>query len=328
MSPVTVIAEIGINHNGSLDTALKLIYKAAEAKVDAVKFQKRSLSDIYSESLLQDSNGAEWNFDYLLPQLEELELSKEDYGVIKETCEDLGLDLIITPMDEESADFVGNLGVSAIKIASPDMTNLNLIKKCGSFGLPLIISTGMWGYEDIKKCVNFYKSNNLSFSLLVANSTYPTPYESIGLKFISQLQKLTPKVGYSGHERGIFIPVAAVALGATIIEKHITLNRSQKGPDHKASLLPSEFFQMVKDIRALELSLGTDKVVNQQEKLNRELFAKSAVALSPLSPGDKLDESMVGFKAPGKGIFPHEISEFYGKEIKKKGEQRSLYLFF
>ena len=311
-----VISEIGINHNGCLDTALKLIYKSAEAEVDAVKFQKRSLPDIYSESLLKDSNSAEWNFDYLLPQLEKLELSEDDYQIIKKTCEELNLDLIITPMDEASAAFVGRLGVSAIKISSADMTNLPLIKKCGSFKLPLIISTGMWEYQDIKKCVDFYKDNNLNFSLLVANSTYPTPYEAIGLKFISQLKKLAPKVGYSGHERGIFIPVAAVALGATIIEKHITLNRSQPGPDHKASLLPSEFTQMVKDIRALELSLGGEKIVNQQEKLSRELFAKSAVARSALIPGDTLKESMVDFKAPGKGIFPHEINRFYGREVK------------
>ena len=314
---VRIVAEIGVNHNGSLDTALKLIYKASEARVDAVKFQKRSLSHIYSKSILEDSNGAEWNFDYLLPQLEKLELSDEDYHIIKETCAELGLDLIITPMDEKSADFVAALGVSAIKIASPDMTNLGLIKKCGSFGLPLIISTGMWEYEDIKKCVDFYKRHNLNFSLLAANSTYPTPCESIGLNFISQLKQLSPNVGYSGHERGIFIPVAAVALGATIIEKHITLSRNQLGPDHKASLLPTEFAQMVKDIRALELSLGSKKIVNQQEKLNRELFAKSAVALGTLLPGDLLEESAVDFKAPGKGIFPHEIDQFYGREVKR-----------
>ena len=181
-----IIAEIGINHNGRLDTALDLIYKSHEAGVDAVKFQKRNLKSAYSNLILKDSNSAEWNFDYLIPQLHQLELSNKDYYTIQDACKDLGLDLIVTPMDEDSAEFINTLDISAVKIASADMTNLNLIKKCASFNLPLIISTGMWSYSDIKKCVTFYKANNIDFSLLLANSTYPTPYESISLGFINK----------------------------------------------------------------------------------------------------------------------------------------------
>lgn len=310
-----IIAEIGINHNGSIDTALELIYKSHEASVDAVKFQKRNLKSVYSNLILEDSNSAEWNFDYLIPQLHQLELSNEDYYTIQDACKELGLDLIITPMDEDSAEFINTLDISAIKIASADMTNLNLIKKCASFNLPLIISTGMWDYSDIKKCATFYKDNNIDFSLLLANSTYPTPYESISLGFINKLKDLTNKVGYSGHERGIFIPVAAVALGATIIEKHITLDRNQKGPDHKASLLPEEFKQMVMNIRSVEQSMSESKYVNQQETLSKEVFAKSAVPIRKLEAGVVLSECDIEFKSPGKGIFPHEIEDFYGKKL-------------
>jgi|TARA_R110001583_G_scaffold72898_3_gene203542 N-acetylneuraminate synthase len=312
-----IIAEIGINHNGSLDTALELIHKAYEAGVNAVKFQKRDLSQIYSDRILKDSNSAEWNFEYLIPLLKELELSKEDYKVIEKTCKKLNLDLIITPMDEISAEFVSTLDIVAFKIASADMTNLSLIKKCSTYNKPLLISTGMWGESDIKKCVDFYKKNNIKYSLLLANSTYPSPYEDIGLNFLHKLKTLSNVVGYSGHERGTFIPVAAVSLGAKIIEKHITLNRKQKGPDHKASMTPSQWKTMVKDIRSLELSLTDKKYVNQAETLNKEAFAKSAVSIKSLPKNHILTSKDIKFQSPGKGIFEHEIEDFLGKELKR-----------
>ncbi|MEA2112489.1 MAG: N-acetylneuraminate synthase family protein [Patescibacteria group bacterium] len=324
-----IISEIGINHNGSLKTALELIKASKEAGVDAVKFQKRNLKKIYSDGILNNPNNAEWNFDYLIPLLKEIELSKQDYKVIKKTCDELSLDLIITPFDEDSAEFVHKLGVVAYKISSSDMTNFNLIKKCASYNLPLIISTGMWDKKDIQKCVNFYKNNNINYALLLTNSTYPAPYESTHLKFIEELKKMSNIVGYSGHERGIFIPVAAVALGAKIIEKHITFSRNdyikvgnklrqqQKGPDHKASLLPEEFTEMVNNIRNLEKSLQRDKDINQAEKLNREAFAKSATAKHFLKKGHILTESDIIFRAPGKGIFPHEINEYIKKKLTK-----------
>ncbi len=314
---VYIIAEVGVNHNGSLDTALKLINEAHKSGCDAVKFQKRDLDEIYTQDILEDHNSAEWNFEYLIPLLKELELSKDDYLVIKETCKTLGLDLIVTPFDEKSAEFVSTLGVSAIKIASADMTNLNLIKKCSSYNLPLIISTGMWTDEDIIKCTDFYKKNNIQYALLLTNSTYPTPYESIGLNYMNKLKTMSDVVGYSGHERDIFIPIAAISLGARIVEKHITLNRNQKGPDHKASLLPSQWKTMVKNIRLLEKSLGDNKLINQAEILNKQVFAKSATTIKDLSKGHILLENDITFKAPGKGIFVHEISDFYGKELKK-----------
>ena len=151
-----IISEIGVNHNGSLETALALIDASHEAGVDAVKFQKRDLPSIYSKKILDDPNSAEWTFDYLIPLLKECELSHEEYQTIKEKCETLGLDLVITPFDEKSAEFVASLGVVAFKIASADMTNFKLIEKCASYNIPLIISTGMWSEEDIKKCTQRY----------------------------------------------------------------------------------------------------------------------------------------------------------------------------
>jgi sialic acid synthase SpsE/sugar phosphate isomerase/epimerase len=312
-----IICEVGINHNGSLDKALALIDAAHEAGVDAVKFQKRNLNLIYAAGVLEDSNSAEWSFDYLIPLLRECELSEEAYKVIRQYCQERGLDLVVTPFDEDSADFVATLDVAAIKIASADMTNLNLVRHCASLCRPLIISTGMWTHEDIKRCARMFRDELITFALLHTQSTYPAPFESINLGFIAELKQLAPVVGYSGHERGNFIPVAAVAMGCRIIEKHITFDRNDKGPDHKASMLPAEWKEMVTHIRLLEKSLRTTKEVNQSEIQNREVFAKSAVAVESLKKGHILQAEDVDFRAPGKGIFPHEIDAFYGMVLKK-----------
>jgi sialic acid synthase SpsE/sugar phosphate isomerase/epimerase len=314
---VYVISEIGINHNGCLKTAISLIEASHAAGVDAVKFQKRNLNKIYTEKVLSDPNSAEWNIDYLIPVLEEVELTKEDYYKIKEKCKALCLELIITPFDNESAKFCNELDAAAFKIGSADMVNYELIDLCQGFDRPLIISTGMWEEEEIKKSIDFYNQNfkSMQFFMLLANSTYPTPFESINLKFLTKLSKLHKNVGYSGHERGVFIPVAAQALGATIIEKHITFDRSQTGPDHKASMLPVEFEEMVSNIRNTSLSLGKNKVVNQAEKLAKESFAKSAYAINNIPSGHVLKREDVEFKSPGKGIHPHQFEKFIGKKI-------------
>lgn len=320
-----VVSEIGINHNGCIETALSLIEASHSAGVDAVKFQKRNLSKIYTKKVLTDPNSAEWNIDYLIPVLEEVELSKEDYLKIKEKCESLSLDLIVTPFDNDSAKFCNELNVSAFKIGSADMVNYELIELCHKFDKPLIISTGMWDEEEIKKSINFYNKNfkDMEFFMLLANSTYPTPYESINLKYLTKLARLHSLIGYSGHERGVFIPTAAQALGASIIEKHITFDRSQTGPDHKASMLPEEFKEMVLNIRNTSLALGKHKVVNQAEKLAKESFAKSAYAISDMKKGHVLRRKDIVFKSPGKGIHPHQLEEFIGKKIMSSIESGS-----
>jgi len=314
---VYVISEIGINHQGSLETALQLIDASKEAGADAVKFQKRELTEIYTKEILEDHTSAEWNLDYLIPLLKEVELSASDYFTIQKRCQELDIELIITPFDVISVEFCASLDVVAFKIGSMDMVNLPLIEKCASYGKPLIISTGMWDSQDIEKAVWQYETN-FKFALLLANSTYPSPYETVNLLFLEVLREMCSVVGYSGHERGIFIPIAAVGMGARIIEKHLTFDRNQKGPDHKASLLPEEFAEMVTQIRAVEVALGDGtKKVNQAEKLNKEAFASSAVAKHDLKAGDFLDKDDFIFRSPGKGLFPHEIEEFIGDKLKQ-----------
>lgn len=316
-----IIAEIGVNHNGNFNEAIRLIDAAKEAGVDAVKFQKRDLKSIYSEKVLNDSNSEEWSFEYLIPLLKEVELSENDYLQIRSHCDRIEIDLIVTPFDEISADFVAKLGISAFKISSSDMTNINLIKKCNSYAKPLLISTGMWEESDIRKCAEIYKIDNINYSFLLAQSTYPAPYENLNLNFFDTLKEYSKIVGYSGHERGTFIPVACVAMGYKIIEKHITFDKAAQGPDHKASMLPEEFKEMVEHIRMLESALTSEKRVNQAEILNREAFAKSAVPIRDLPIGHVLIKADVTFKAPGKGIFPHDIQEYYGKVLKNPVEK-------
>lgn len=318
-SPVYIICELSINHGGNLDIALSLINAAASAGVDAVKFQKRDLDSIYPKELLDNPSLAEWNFDYLIPILKEVEFGWDDYLKIKKECNRLKLEFIITPFDLVSATFCEKLKPDAFKVASADMVNYDLLSKLASYNRPIIISTGMWLLPDIDKTVKFlnYKLNVKNFGLLLCNSTYPTPFEDVGLKILENELYNNNIKGYSGHERGIFIPVAAVALGAKIIEKHITFDKTQKGPDHKASLLPEEFKQMVSDIRNLELSLTTKKSVNQAETLNKEVFAKSATAVWNYKVGDKLKKHGIIYKSPGKGIFPHQIDNYINKKLQQ-----------
>jgi N-acetylneuraminate synthase len=315
--PVYIVAEIGINHNGSLESALALIDAAKEAGVDGVKFQKRDLASIYSQEILHNANNAEWNFEYLIPLLKEVELSKEHYKIIRQRCDELELDLIVTPFDEVSADFVAELGVSAFKIASADMTNIGLLKKCKEHNLPIMVSTGMWRDEDIQKCADIYKKEGLNYAFLLAQSTYPASYETLNLRYLEKLKHYSDVVGYSGHERGTFIPVAAMAMGCKIIEKHITFDIHAKGPDHKASMLPKEWKQMVYQLRMSEKAMGREKMVNQAEIQNKEAFAKSAVPKRDLPKGHVLIKSDILYKAPGKGIFAHEIDEYIGKVLQR-----------
>jgi sialic acid synthase SpsE/sugar phosphate isomerase/epimerase len=312
---VYIICEIGVNHNWKLDTALKLIDAAKDANVDAVKFQKRNLHEIYTDKILSDSNSAEWNFDYLIPLLKECELSNEDYKIIRNKCDDLELDLIITPFDNSSVDFIAELWITAFKIASADMTNFELVEKCWRYNLPIIISTGMWSKEEIETCVNYYNNKKIKFALLHTQSTYPASFESLNLQFVDELKKMTDIIGYSWHERGNFIPIAMVAMGCKIIEKHITFDKESDGPDHKASMLPSEWKEMVDNIRMLEKAMWNKKEITQAEKLNKEAFAKSAVAKSDFNEGHILTKSDIIFRSPGKGIFQHEIEQFYGKVL-------------
>lgn len=320
--PCFIVAEAGINHNGSLEIAKRLVDVACEAKADAVKFQKRDLKHVYQERLLANPNLAEQAFQYLIPLLKEFELSNDDYYEISQYCREKEILFFCSPWDLESVDFLESLGVPAFKIASADLTNFPLLRHVVSKGKPIIVSTGMSTLEEIRKAVDFLKKRGAEFALLHCNSTYPAPFEEINLRFMETLRQFDVPVGYSGHERGIATSTVAAALGACIIERHITLDRTMVGPDHAASLEPHGFKKQVRDIRQTTLAKGSrEKILSRQEILNRELLGKSLIALKEIPKGTRITEEMIGAKSPGKGISPQRMEELIGKialrEIKK-----------
>ena len=267
--PTYIIAEIGVNHNGLLDLALKLIDVAVDCGADAVKFQKRSLDKLYGKKYLENVNAGEKTLRYLLPILQQVELLHEDYFDIVEHCHKCGITFLCSAFDIESVDFLETLKTPAYKVASADLTNLPLLDHLISKGKPLIISTGMSHMHEVEITVNFLKERNAEFALLHCNSTYPAAFEDINLLFMNQLHHFNVVVGYSGHERGIAISTVASALGASIIERHITLDRTMDGPDHAASLEPHGFKKMVRDIRQVTQALGTgeEKFISRGEIL-------------------------------------------------------------
>jgi sialic acid synthase SpsE/sugar phosphate isomerase/epimerase len=316
--PCFVIAEAGVNHNGSLEMALKLVDVAVAAGADAVKFQKRDLAAIYPAALLNDPNSAEWAFQYLLPTLKQTELSDEDFRTIHAYCRERGIRFMCTAWDERSLAFLDELGVEAHKVASADLVNLPLLEKLVATGKPLIASTGMATLHEIERSVAFLKELGASFALLHCVSTYPAPFEHLNLRFLETLKQFGVPVGYSSHERGIAIPLVALSLGACIIEKHITLDRTLPGPDHPASLEPGGIQRLIRDIRNAETALGTpDKHLSAMEVLNREVLRKSLVATRDLPTGTLVTQEMVKAKGPGKGLSPQRIGELLGTRLER-----------
>jgi sialic acid synthase SpsE/sugar phosphate isomerase/epimerase len=313
--PTYIIAEIGVNHNGILDYAFQLIDASVRAGVDAVKFQKRNLEKLYPLKYLTNANVGEKNLNYLLPILQRVELSDEDYYRLVDYCEHKGVTFLCSAFDEDSADFVESLGVPAFKTASADMINLPLLDHLSEKGKPIITSTGMSRWEEVVTTVNFLKKRNAEFALLHCNSAYPASFDDINLRFMDRLRVFGVPVGYSGHERGIAVSTVAAVLGACIIERHITLDRTMDGPDHAASLEPQGFTKMVRDIRQVHQALGTgkEKYFTMGEILNREVLAKSLVAAQRIEPGQEIVRDMITVKGPGQGLSPQRYLELIGR---------------
>ena len=313
--PVFVIAEIGVNHNGSPERAVELIDAAAAAGVDAVKFQKRSLPDLYQGEILDNPNLGEQSFQYMIPLLRDFELSEQTFYDLLAYALGKGLVFLCTPFDLESRRFLGELGVPGYKVGSADLTNLLLLEDVASTGKPMILSVGMSADEELEATYRFLKGTNSSFALLHCNSTYPAPFEDLNLRYIQTMKhRYDVPVGYSGHERGTAMSVAAVAFGATIVERHISLDRNMEGPDHAASLEPDEFTALVSDIRNLEMAIGSGrKIFNRGEILNREVLAKSLVATVEITEGMTITKEMVTAKGPGKGVSPQRIFDLIGR---------------
>ena len=317
--PAFIVAEIGLNHNGKLELAKKLIKAAKESGADAVKFQKRNLRSLYKNDIYKNPNNDSQSTSYLFDVFKKFELSNREFVELKKYCDHLRIIFFCTPFDIKSAEFLNSLSVPVYKISSADLTNIPLIDFIVGKKKPLILSTGMSQIQEIDFTFKFLQKNKADFSFMHCVSTYPTAFKDVNLKMIELLKKkYRVPIGYSGHERGIVVSLGAVALGAKIIEKHFTLNRSWDGPDHNVSLTPSGFKKMVERIRVIEMALGSDhKNLSRGEYLTREVFAKSLIASKTIKKGSIITRKMVEIKGPGKGLSPQMISHILGKRAKR-----------
>lgn len=253
--PVYVIAEIGLNHNGSVDIAKQLIDVAVEAGAQAVKFQKRTPDISTPEHMKPTPRETPWGTMTYLEYRYRVEFEQEQYSEIDTYCREKGIDWFASPWDENAVDFLESMNVVAYKIASASVTDLSMLSKIAETGKPVILSTGMSTIEQIDKAVATLGTENLS--MMHATSTYPLPPEEANLRMISTLkERYDVPVGYSGHETGLQISIAAVALGAVSVERHITLDRAMWGSDHGASLEPKGFVSLIRDIRVIEQAMG------------------------------------------------------------------------
>ena len=302
-----IIAEAGVNHNGKLDLALKLCDAAKEAGVDAVKFQTWKTENIVTAQARQaayqtENTGVEESqFD----MLKKLELSYDHFRYIQEYCNKIGIEFLSTPDEEESLEFLVSLGLPFIKVGSGEVTNIPYLRKIASYGKPVILSTGMSTLAQVATAYDtLLESGAPKVSLLHCTTYYPCPYDEVNLRAMQTLEEAFKcQVGYSDHTMGTEIPVAAVAMGAEIIEKHFTLDRTMEGPDHKASLEPAELKLMVEQIRHIEAGLGDGiKRPNKSEAENAKVVQKSILAKRPIKQGETLTEDMLVAKRAGEGI--------------------------
>ncbi len=317
---VFVIAEIGNNHQGDIALAKQLVDASKEAGADCVKFQLRNREALYRARA--DANATEdLGAEYIQDLLNKVELSLSEHKELRQYCKDCGITYMCTPWDEPSVDALAEMDVPALKIASADLCNPYLISKAASLGVPLILSTGMSFESEIELAIEHLRKLSIPFALLHCNSTYPAPETDIQLPYIQRLKQLHPCIGYSGHERGSAITIAAVALGACIVERHITLDRNLEGPDHLASLECAEFKQLVSNIRSVEQAMiweGPARHVSQGELLNRENLAKSVVAAHPIAEGEVILETFLRVASPGQGLAPYRLRELIGKKALRR----------
>ena len=315
--PTFVIAEIGNNHNGDFVLAQQMVREAVSAGADCVKFQMRDLNSVYDKSP-NGHNAFDLGAEYTLDLLSKFQLPAEDLLRLFDYCEELSVVPLCTPWDLKSVQVLSEYGISGYKIASADLTNAPLLESVARTNKPVILSTGMSLDKEIKEASDLLDDLMCEYSMLHCNSTYPAPYSDINLSYMENLKQFGKGiVGYSGHELGYHIPIAAVALGAKIIEKHFTLNRRMEGVDHKVSLLPDEFRMMVQQIRTTEEAMGSKVVrkISQGEMINRENLSKSLLYNRDLYKGDILKKTDFIAKSPGSGIQPSYIGQAIGKKL-------------
>lgn len=316
-----IIAEAGVNHNGSLELAKKLVDAASEAQCDAVKFQTFKANKLVSVNAQKAEYQKETTGDdeSQLEMIRKLELSQEDHLALKAYCEEKGILFLSSAFDEESLAFLESIDMPLYKVPSGEITNLRLLKQIGSYHKRVIMSCGMSEMEEIKKAYDvLMESGAKEVDILHCNTQYPTPFEDVNLRVMKTLKDtFHTHIGYSDHTVGIEVPLAAVALGAEIIEKHFTLDKTMEGPDHRASLDPNELKAMVRGIRNIEKALGSsEKHVSASERANRDVARKSLVASCSIAEGEVFTESNLTMKRPGNGIDCSKYEELIGKKAK------------
>lgn len=328
-SPCYLIAEIGLNHNGRLDLAKKLVDVAADAGFNAVKTQRRNLATLYRPGILDETERADKGVQYVMPFLKNFQLPDRDLVKLKEYAESKGLTFMCTPFDFESYEYIVNeLGSGAIKIASADLPNLPLLARYTGKKIPMIISTGMSTEEEINNTYKFLDEHGVEFAFLHCNSNYPAPFQQINLNYMLKMKEMfNIPVGYSGHELGIAVSIAAAALGANIIERHITLDRTMEGPDHAASLEPTGTKKLARDIRCIEMSMGRkERSLSRGEVMNRQSLGKSLVAARDIKEGETITEKDFMTMSPGDGLSPQKYKELINKTITRPMKRGDIFL--
>lgn len=320
MKHTLIIAEAGVNHNGSIELAKQLVDAAAEAGVDYIKFQTFKAENLVTKTAQQaeyQKKNIGNSSDSQYSMLKKLELSQSDHEQLIKYCQIKGVNFFSTAFDFDSIDYLASLNLPLWKIPSGEITNFPYIRKIAQLGKPIIISTGMCDSSDIHNAVDTLIKFGVpkdQLTILHCNTEYPTPFIDVNLRAMQSIKnEFGVKVGYSDHTKGIEVPIAAVALGAEVIEKHFTLDRNLPGPDHKVSLEPNELKTMVSAIRNIEQALGNgEKRVSPSEKKNIAIVRKSIVAAKKIQKGERLTEDNLTVKRPGTGINPIQWENVIG----------------
>lgn len=332
MKHVLIIAEAGVNHNGSLDIAKQLIDKAVEAGVDIIKFQtfksEKLVSKAAKQAEYQQRNIGKKD-ESQLAMLKKLELSPSAHKELMDYCREKGIRFFSTAFDMDSIEYLHSLNLGLWKIPSGEITNYPYLRKIAQYHEPIILSTGMCELSDIEatlKVLVGFGVKKEQITILHCNTEYPTPYSDVNLRAMLEIRdRFDVQVGYSDHTQGIEVPIAAVALGASVIEKHFTLDKNMEGPDHKASLEPDELKAMVCAIRNVEQTLGSGhKTISESERKNIEIARKSIVAACPIKKGEMFTEENLTVKRPGTGISPMRWNEIVGQTARKDFEEEEM----
>ncbi len=332
MNNTFIIAEAGVNHNGSLEMAFQLIDAAFAAGADAVKFQTFKAEEIIAvhapkAGYQKETTGSG---EFQLEMVKKLELDEKAHILLNRHCIEKGIQFLSAPFDLASIDLLNRLGLKIFKIPSGEITNLPFLRKLGALEKRLILSTGMSDLGEIEDALDVLSESGtplVNITILHCNTEYPTMFEDVNLKAMLTIQNAFPgiSVGYSDHTNGIEVPIAAVAMGASVIEKHFTLDRNLPGPDHRASLEPSELTSMVSAIRNIEKALGAGiKKPSPSELKNKPIARKSIVAALPINKGDTFTELNITVKRPGTGITPMRWDEIIGRKATKSYQRDEL----